>query len=659
MLIIILSLLLVLSIVLLASFIIRRDRDIQKIIGIIDTLKTGGETGSVRTSLSFIELRDALVKDFSSISRMMDRQSGSIQRNEKAGMRLSKNIEKAVISASQISTHTEANRQSSNSLFDSVTEGSAAVEEINASLASFRKLNDRQNQSIVETARAIGFINSSIQDVSSIASGRLESVNHLIKVTSEGSEKVHENSDVIRNIQKQVDDVLSLITVINDIASQTNLLSMNAAIEAAHAGEAGKGFAVVAEEIRSLAESTAQNALTISGTLNTLVEQINRAGTISRESGESFDEIEKGAGAVAEAFSEIHDKTDSLLASSEQLSHSTRELQEISAESTASIHEIEFGSSDINKVLQDSKQIASNLRDAMQHLTDESRISNYNLTKVSESYLNSSDSFLEIIQSRTEFVKDLNVSENKLIISNLMVAHVGWMGMARSVLDGSVSESESNILDENSCRLGHWIHTEGKEYIKNSKNYDALNSRHSRLHQVIGEIVKLKKSGNLMEAEKQFALLTDISAEIVQILMTLGYSDFVSWNSSLSVKVKEFDNQHKKLLQLITDLYNRMQEGAGNNILGETLKKLIDYTVYHFGTEEKNFHKFNYPHKKEHIEQHETLVSKAKELYKSFENSESVLSIEVLDFLQEWVIQHINKADKQYSEFFAGKEISA
>ncbi|MDC7232935.1 MAG: bacteriohemerythrin [Spirochaetales bacterium] len=657
MLLIIITTLLAVCLALLIITVIRRERSIKVLEQCLKTTGKDTQTGKNKVSLPFIELKEQIDERNRAMEELLLRQDDSINRSERAGMRLSRNIEKAVISASQISIHTERNRQSAFNLFESVTEGSAAVEEIHASLGSFRKQNDRQNQSISETAASIESMNVSIQEVSGIASSRQERVSHLIKVTSEGSDKIQENEEVIRNIQKQVDDVLSLITVINDIASQTNLLSMNAAIEAAHAGEAGKGFAVVAEEIRSLAESTGQNALTISDTLNKLVEQINRAGTISRESGESFSEIENGAQTVSEAFQEIHKNTDSLLASSEQLSQATRDLQEIAAESTESVHEIELGSDDINKVLQDSKLIASTLRDDMKELTDESRISNYNLTKVSESYLKSNEAMMEIMELRSRYLGQKNDLENKLFISSLMVAHVNWMGMARSILDGKLDEKDVNIVDDKNCRLGQWIYSRGEAFIGDSVKFNKLKDLHSSLHDCIKEIVALKNSERFQEAETEFKKLTDYSKEIVQIIMTLGYADFISWSDDLSVKVDVFDQHHRKLLKLISTLYARMEEGAGNDVLAETLGELINYTKYHFAAEEKNFEAYDYPDKEAHRKQHNTLVKKANELYRGIQNNEGVLSIEVLDFLQNWVVNHIQKTDRQYGDFFKGKTI--
>lgn len=98
-----------------------------------------------------------------------------------------------------------------------------------------------------------------------------------------------------------------------------------------------------------------------------------------------------------------------------------------------------------------------------------------------------------------------------------------------------------------------------------------------------------------------------------------------------------------------------MESGEGEAVLKKTLAELIDYTDYYFSAEQTAFTEFDYPEKDRHIMQHEALLSKARELQSGLKYGQSVLTNEVLDFLQDWVMNHIPKTDKKYSEFFKGK----
>lgn len=129
------------------------------------------------------------------------------------------------------------------------------------------------------------------------------------------------------------------------------------------------------------------------------------------------------------------------------------------------------------------------------------------------------------------------------------------------------------------------------------------------------------------------------------------------WTPAISVGITTIDDQHKKLISLINDVSDAMKAKKAAEVIGNVLQQLSDYTVHHFGNEERAFEKYSYPDKDAHMAAHRTYVNKINELIERNKKGELGISISVLDFLMEWITNHIMKTDMQYVPFFSDKEI--
>ena len=129
----------------------------------------------------------------------------------------------------------------------------------------------------------------------------------------------------------------------------------------------------------------------------------------------------------------------------------------------------------------------------------------------------------------------------------------------------------------------------------------------------------------------------------------------MKWTPALSVKVQQFDDQHMVLVEMINALHDAVKAGRGAEILGTTLDGLITYTTTHFGEEEKLMETFSYPDRDEHKAAHENLIKIVQELQQKFTSGQSIVSLDVLMFLRDWLMGHINVVDKKYGAFFNDK----
>ena len=126
---------------------------------------------------------------------------------------------------------------------------------------------------------------------------------------------------------------------------------------------------------------------------------------------------------------------------------------------------------------------------------------------------------------------------------------------------------------------------------------------------------------------------------------------FFEWNADFSVSVPEIDEQHKRLFQVINDFYDAIKDGR-ENAFGELLDSLIAYTVYHFSSEEKYMDKFNYPEAESHKREHELFTAKVLDVKKRFDDGKFVLTLEITNFLKNWITNHVLHVDKKLSPKF-------
>jgi hemerythrin len=125
----------------------------------------------------------------------------------------------------------------------------------------------------------------------------------------------------------------------------------------------------------------------------------------------------------------------------------------------------------------------------------------------------------------------------------------------------------------------------------------------------------------------------------------------VTWEPSYSVKMNRFDEDHKKLFAMINELHEAMLAGKGKDKIHETVKKLADYTKFHFAAEEEQLAKANYPELSAHRAEHQAFVKRVQKFQQEVAEGKLNLSISVGMFLNEWLANHIRKTDHKYSTY--------
>ena len=318
---------------------------------------------------------------------------------QQIGNELAINMSETAGAVRQISANIDGVKQQALTQASSVTEMAATVEQI---IRTIKQLNAGIENEAASVAESSSAVEQMVANIASITE-TLEKTDGVIKTlataTADGKDTVVNANTVTQKIAEESGSLMEASSVIQHIASQTNLLAMNAAIEAAHAGEAGKGFAVVADEIRKLAEESSAQGKTITTTLKTLGNEIETLSNAARTAEEKFGTIfnlseqvktmsnrlteamreqENGSKEVLLAIRDINtvttqvsDGAAEMLRGGEIVSIEMHKLDDLTRLITDSMNEMASGAEQINKAVQQVHDITQKNKQSIENMTSE------------------------------------------------------------------------------------------------------------------------------------------------------------------------------------------------------------------------------------------------------------------------------------------------
>jgi methyl-accepting chemotaxis protein len=322
-----------------------------------------------------------------------------------------------------------------------------AVKDIKTSIDQLTELIEEQTENVNTSSSAIEEMTANINSVTNTLIANSKNVEALIEASENGKTGLNTVAEKIMEIAKDSEGLLEINSLMNNIASQTNLLSMNAAIEAAHAGEAGKGFAVVADEIRKLAESSGTQSKTTATMLKSIKALIDSITKSSNEVLARFEVIDSGVKTVSEHELSIRRAMEEQKSGGQQILVSIGRLKDITSSVKTSSDNMDKTGEELiektNEFINISNQVVTGMNEIVDGAIKEIQVSVKHVNEMSEE---NDKNFAELKQETEKFKVSDNEMKTVLVVDDDTI----HLEITQKMLEGKynvvTSQSGKNAL---------------------------------------------------------------------------------------------------------------------------------------------------------------------------------------------------------------------